>query len=136
MLINDIIGLAMAVPPILAAQWGVWFTVGLALVIWTRREKSQLVVQTAASRQWSSGSRPAARQRSSGSRPAARPEQAVAHAPLSGDAFGELEALFNEVQEGSHRPGETPISLELPPEEPASEPLSDAPALTVPQSLP
>ena len=135
MLINDIIGLAMAVPPMLAAQWGAWFTVGLALVIWTRREKSQLVVQAAASRQWSSGSRPAARQKSSGSRPAARPEQ-VAHAPLSGDAFGELEALFNEVQEGSHRPGETPLSLELPPEPPASEPLSDASVLASPQSLP
>jgi hypothetical protein len=49
----------------------------------------------------------------------------------SGDAFGELEALFNEVQEGSHRPGEAPVS-----QQPAAEPLRNAPVLAAPQSLP
>jgi len=120
MLINDIVALLMDTPPLLAAQWGAWFAVGLVLSIWTRREKSRLVVEE-----------PAPRQRlSSGSRPAARPAKAVVP-QASGDAFGELEALFNEVQEGSHRPGEAPAS-----ELPVSEPLGNAPVLATPQSLP
>ena len=119
MLINDIVALLMDVPPMLAAQWGAWFAAGLALSIWTRREKSRLVVQG-----------PAPRQRSSGSRPAARPPKTIVVPQTSGDAFGELEALFNEVQEGSHRPGEAPAS------QPAAEPLRNAPVLAAPQSLP
>jgi hypothetical protein len=147
MLINDVVAMLMDVPPWLAAQWGAWFGVGLALSIWARREKSRLVVQRPASGHWSSGSRPAARLGSSGSRPGSsgsravvRPVKTVAHTPPSGDAFGELEALFNEVQEGSHRPGEAPVSPEISPEpspEPAQgEPLRNAPALAAPQSLP
>ena len=126
MLFNDIVGLLMDVPPMLAAQWGAWFAVGLALSIWTRREKSRLVVVTAGSRQ-----------RSSGSRPAARPPKFVAPAPApvsGGDAFGELEALFNEVQEGSHRPGDAAPASEPP--VPVAEPLRNAPVLTAPQTLP
>jgi hypothetical protein len=122
MLINDVVAMLMDIPPMLAAQWAAWFTIGLALSIWTRREKSRLVVHGSSS----------PRQRSSGSRPVARPVKTVVHQPPSGDAFGELEALFNEVQEGSHRPGEP-----LPVSEPAvSEPLRNAPVLASPQSLP
>jgi|SoiMethySBSTD1v2_1073268.scaffolds.fasta_scaffold1247555_1 hypothetical protein len=123
MLFNDIVGLLMDVPPMLAAQWGAWFAVGLALSIWTRREKSRLVVVTAGSRQ-----------RSSGSRPVARPPKTVVVPQVSGDAFGELEALFNEVQEGSHRPGDAAPASEPP--VPVAEPLRNAPVLTAPQSLP
>ena len=132
MLINDVVALLMDVPPWLAAQWGAWFGVGLVLSIWARREKSRLVVQGPAERHWSSGSRPAARPSSSGSRPVARPVKAVTHTPPSGNAFGELEALFNEVQEGSHRPGEAPVS----PEPAVSEPSQDASALARPQGAP
>jgi hypothetical protein len=46
-----------------------------------------------------------------------------APAPASGDAFGELEALFNEVQEGSHRPGDPAVSE---PPVPVAEPLGSA----------
>jgi hypothetical protein len=114
MLINDVVALLMDVPPKLAALWGAWFAVGLALSIWTRREKARLVVVTAGSRT-----------RSSGSRPAVRPPKMVtpAPAPASGDAFGELEALFNEVQEGSHRPGDPAVSE---PPVPVAEPLGSA----------
>jgi hypothetical protein len=108
MLINDIVALLMDVPPILAGQWAAWFVVGLALSIWTRREKSRLVVEEASPRH-----------KSSGSRPVARPPKVVVP-QASGDAFGELEALFNEVQEGSHRPGEAPAASELPVSEPAA----------------
>ena len=121
MLINDIAAMLMDVPPMLAAQWGAWFAVGLILSIWTRREKSRLVVDESAPRQ----------RLSSGSRPAARPAKIVVP-QASGDAFGELEALFNEVQEGSHRPGEAAPVSELP----VSEPLRNAPVLATPQSLP
>lgn len=118
MLINDVVALLMDVPPMLAAQWGAWFAVGLVLSIWTRREKSRLVVVGATPRQ------------KSGPRPAARPVKAVPH--TTGDAFGELEALFNEVQEGSHRPGDAP-PLSAPA---VSEPLRNAPVLASQQSLP
>jgi len=121
MLIKDIAAMLMDVPPMLAAQWGAWFAVGLILSIWTRREKSRLVVEE-----------PAPRQRmSSGSRAAARQAKIVVP-QVSGDAFGELEALFNEVQEGSHRPGDSAPVSDLP----VSEPLPNAPVLATPQSLP
>ena len=124
MLINDVVAMLMDIPPRLAAQWGVWFAVGLALSIWTRREKSRLVVVG-----------PTSHQRSSGSRPAVRPARTVVPTPaVSGDAFGELEALFNEVQEGSHRPGDAPAAAEVP--APVNEPLGNAPVLAAPQSLP
>ena len=55
-------------------------------------------------------------------------------AVVSGDAFGELEALFNEVQEGSHRPGDAPAATEVP--APVNEPLGNAAVLATPQSLP
>jgi len=68
---------------------------------------------------------------SSGSRAAARQAKIVVP-QVSGDAFGELEALFNEVQEGSHRPGDSAPVSDLP----VSEPLPNAPVLATPQSLP
>lgn len=93
MLINDLMSLLLDVPPLLAAQWGVWLAVGLILSIWTRREQSQLVVHAPAPRQ-KSGVRP----------PARRNTPAVPF--TSGDAFGELEALLD-TPEGSHRrPGD------------------------------
>jgi hypothetical protein len=44
MMINDLLDLAMRVPPMLAAGWGAWFLVGLLLSIWGRREKGITVV--------------------------------------------------------------------------------------------
>jgi hypothetical protein len=112
-MLNDLIALLMQTPPLLAAQWGVWFAVGLGLSIWGRREKARLVVHDA-------GPRP-----KSGSRQ--RQVKAALHS--SGDAFGELEALLDQ-QEGTHRtPGEAPSPS-------VNEPLRSAPVLAAPQSLP
>ena len=97
-LINDLIALLMEVPPDLAAKWGLWFTVGLILSMWTRREKVRLVVHGPGPRQ-KSGVRPP-----SGVR-VVRPAKPNA-APSAGDAFGDLEALLD-TPEGAHRrPGE------------------------------
>jgi hypothetical protein len=120
MLINDLVALLSQTPPVLAAQWGVWFAVGLGLSIWGRRERARLVIHD-------SGPRP-----KSGVRPPARQVRSVARS--SGDAFGELEALLDnhdhQTQGGSHRtPGE--------PSSPSNnEPLRSAPVLAAPQSLP
>jgi hypothetical protein len=121
MLINDLIALLMAIPPMLAGGWGAWFLVGLMLSIWGRRDKARLVVDDPWSEQ---GQSP--RHKSSPvvayERPA-RPSQNVPHS--SGDAFGELAALL-EPQEGLHRmPGESPVT-----------PNQEAPALAAPRSLP
>ena len=112
MLINDLIALLMKIPPMLAGQWAAWFFLGLILSIWTRREKTRLVVQ-------SHSPKP-----KSGVRQPARlvTPQVVVHS--AGDAFGDLEALF-EPQTGTHRPGDEPILGEQ----------SQVPALAGPQSL-
>jgi hypothetical protein len=111
MLINDLVGLLMRVPPMLAASWGAWFAVGLMLSIWQRRERARLVVH-APSPKHKSGVRPP-----SGVR-APKPVKAV---PVSsGDAFGDLEALLEPTPTGLHRrPGE-----------------ASSPILAAPQSLP
>ena len=106
-LVNDLIALAMDVPPILAAQWGVWFLVGLVLSIWGRRDKGRLVIHAESSHH-KSGVR-----HSSGVRP---PRAASKLAPLPPtDAFGELEAMLD-GQEASHRaPGDAlPAPQSLP----------------------
>ena len=96
--INDLVSLLMDVPPDLAAKWALWFTVGLILSMWTRREKQRLVVHAPSARQ-KSGVRPP-----SGIR---MPKPVKANSsPSAGDAFGDLEALLD-TPEGSHRrPGE------------------------------
>jgi hypothetical protein len=118
MLINDLLGMLMEVPPVLAAQWAAWFGVGLILSIWGRHEKTRLVVHAPTRNK--SGVRPAVRPPA-----AARTAQAVPAS--SGDAFAELEALL-EQPAGIHRqPGE---SLNLAEGEP------DPSAFPAPQSLP
>ena|SRR5688572_27404228 len=125
MTMDDLIALLLAMPVGLAAQWGVWFAVGLGLSIWSRREKDRVenyyepepVKVTRAEE---------------------RHARQQAKAPHSaGDAFGELEALL-EPFAGSHRmPGEA-----APPPAPAAAPapespvLTEAPRLAAPQSLP
>lgn len=110
MLINELIALLSDVPPVLAAQWAAWFSVGLILSIWTRREKARLVVHPPSPRR-KSGVRPASGVRSpSGVRSAATSRSTAARASVSatGDAFGELEALL-EPETGAHRrPGDAP----------------------------
>lgn len=107
MLINDLVGLLLQVPPMLAAQWGGWFCVGLILSIWGRREKMRLIVHGPAPRQ-KSGVRPP-----SGVRVAEK--KAAKSVPVSnGDAFGELEALLD-TPAGTHRtPGDLPAPQALP----------------------
>ena len=113
MLINDLVGLLMQVPPKLAGAWGAWFAVGLVLSIWQRKERARLIVHGPSPRQ-KSGVRPP-----SGVR-APKPVRAAV-APSSGDAFGELEALLEPAASGLHRrPGDDHRS----------------PALAAPQSLP
>jgi hypothetical protein len=97
MLINDLIGLLMEVPPKLAAAWGVWFFAGLVLSIWQRREKSRLVIHGP-----SSTPRP---------KTGVQPPRPAASVPRSSaDAFDDLAALLDSSADstpGSHRtPGE------------------------------
>jgi len=128
MLINDIITMLQAIPRILAVGWVAWFALGLALSIWSRREKLGAYAYA------SPDDQPAPRAKS-GPRPSAR--AAVKSVPQSsGDAFGDLEQIFNDVQGGAHRlPGEVPAAVPPPP--PAvSGPVRNAPVLAAPQSLP
>jgi hypothetical protein len=123
MLINDLIALLMNIPTALAAGWGIWFAAGLALSIWSRREKSRLVMhgyqdETPA---------PAPAPTPAAARPPVRKAVLVPHS--SGDAFGELAQLLEQQTESTHRtPGESPVLRE--------EPAQTAPVLAAPQSLP
>jgi hypothetical protein len=102
MLINDLLALVMEIPPVLAAQWGAWFFVGLVLSVWSRREKARLVVHTPPKHK-------------SGVRPPAERKQ-VKSVPLSsGDAFGELEQILDDKPASAHRrPGEdSPVLSEM-----------------------
>lgn len=119
MLINDLFELLMKVPPTLAAAWGVWFSVGLMLSIWQRRDQARLVVHGPAPKQ-KSGVHPP-----SGGR-VAKPVTNVAY--TTGDAFSDLEAALEPEQSRGHRrPGDdAPSHL-----------MSEAPRpLAAPQSLP
>lgn len=99
MLINDLVGMLMQVPPMLAGAWGAWFAVGLMLSIWQRKEKARLVVHGPAPRH-KSGVRPP-----SGVR-APKPVK-TAPLPASGDPFGELEKLLEPATSSGHRrPGD------------------------------
>ena len=118
MLINDLLALLMSTPPMLAAGWGIWFAVGLALSIWSRREKSRLVMH-------------GYQDDTPAPAPSARPpvRKAVLTPHSSGDAFGDLAALLDQQQDSSRRtPGESPVLRE--------EPAQTAPPLAAPQSLP
>ena len=134
MLINDLIGMLTAIPRTLAIGWVVWFALGLALSIWSRREK--LGAYAYASDEVAPA--PAPRQKS-GPRPSARPvvQPVVQSVPQStGDAFGDLEQIFNNVQEGSHRmPGEAAAAAATPVPS-VSGPVRSAPVLAAPQSRP
>lgn len=112
MLINDLVSLMMQIPPVLAAQWGAWFLVGLVLSVWGRREKARLVVHTP--------------KHKSGVRPPVERKQVKSVPLTSGDAFGELEQILDEKPSGMHRrPGEdSPVLSEV------------ARPLAAPQSLP
>jgi hypothetical protein len=104
LLINDLIALLMHVPPVLAAQWGAWFAVGLMLSIWQRREQARLVVHTPPPRS------------KSGVRPAAVPKKPAANTPFTagGDAFGELEQLLDTPTRSHRTPGDLPAPQALP----------------------
>ena len=104
MLLNDVLELLMDVPPMLAGAWAVWFSAGLMLSIWQRREKSRLVVHAVPARHRSAVRAPSGVTPPSGVRPP-RPIKPRTPPP-GGDAFSELEALL-ESPEGMHRmPGE------------------------------
>lgn len=130
MMINDLMAMLMNIPTPLAIGWGAWFVVGLALSIWSRREKTHVVTTG-----YYDEPAPAPRPKS-GPRPSARaPMKPVTVPQTAGDPFGDLETLFNEVQEGSHRtPGEAPAAHS--PSPAVNEPLRNAPVLAAPQSLP
>jgi len=101
-LVEDLIALAMDVPPILAAQWGAWFLVGLVLSIWGRREKARLVIHAEPPPHHRSGVR--------SPRAATRP----APMPVS-DAFGELEAMLDPQPSAHRTPGDAlPAPQSLP----------------------
>jgi len=124
MLINDFVEMLENIPPILAAGWGAWFVLGLVLSIWSRREKLGAYAYDEPA--------PTPRHKS-GPRPSTRTMKTVPQS--SGDAFGDLEQIFNEVQEGSHRmPGEVPAAAAPAPA--VSGPVRNAPVLAAPQSLP
>ena len=133
MSIDDLIALLLAMPIGLAAQWGVWFAVGLGLSIWGRRDKNH-AAYAYAEPEAAEPVKP-----KSGVRHA-RQAAAVATAPHSaGDAFGELEALLEPFAGGTHRtPGEASAAAAAAAEPvAASAPvLTEAPRLAAPQSLP
>jgi hypothetical protein len=124
MLINDVIEMLMAIPRTLAYGWVAWFALGLGLSIWSRRAKLGPYAYD------EPAPAPAPRQKS-GPRPSATPvAKSVPHS--TGDAFGDLEQIFNTVQEGSHRlPGEAAAAAPG-----VSGPARNAPVLAAPQSLP
>jgi hypothetical protein len=106
MLLNDVLELLMGIPPMLAGAWAVWFSAGLMLSIWQRRETARLVVHAVPTRHRSAVRAPSGVRPLSGVRPP-RPIKPRTPAP-GGDAFSELEALL-ESPEGMHRtPGEEP----------------------------
>ena len=127
MVINDLLDMAMSVPPMLAAGWGAWFFVGLLLSIWGRREKMFLVVHSDTTKHKSGVRAAAAAKPPSGVRAPVTPAQAVPAPVSQGDPFGDLEKLF-EPQVGAHRtPGESPSPVLT---------RSNGAALAAPQSLP
>ena len=105
MLLNDVIELLRDVPPMLAGAWAAWFSVGLMLSIWQRRDRTRLVVHGPAVRQRSGVRTPSSVTPPSGIR-APRPVKPRTPPPGGGDAFSELEALL-ESPTGIHRtPGD------------------------------
>jgi hypothetical protein len=131
MSMDDLIALLLAMPIGLAAQWGVWFAVGLGLSMWGRREKLR------AENYYEPEPEPV-----KATKAEERHARQQAKAPHSaGDAFGELEALL-EPFAGSHRmPGEAaappaPGAPAAAPAAPQSPVLTEAPRLAAPQSLP
>jgi len=109
MLLNDVIDLLMDIPPVLAGAWAAWFTVGLMLSIWQRREKARLIVLGPAVRHHSGVRTPSSSVTPPSGVRAPRPvKPRTPPPPPGGDAFSELEALL-EAPAGTHRtPGEAP----------------------------
>ena len=93
MLINDLLGMLMEVPPVLAGQWAAWFAVGLILSIWGRREKTWVVAQPAATTRHNSGVHSPSLHPLPGVRTRPAP---IAPPHSTGDAFAELEALLEQ----------------------------------------
>ncbi|MEO7156787.1 MAG: hypothetical protein ABI039_04445 [Vicinamibacterales bacterium] len=106
MLLNDVLDLLMNVPPLLAGAWAAWFTIGLMLSIWQRRDKARLVEFGPTARH-RSGVRASSNVSPPSGVRAPRPVKGRTPAP-GGDAFSELEALL-ESPAGMHRtPGDGP----------------------------
>ena len=128
MLINDLLGMLMEVPPVLAGQWAAWFAVGLILSIWGRREKTWVVARPAATARHKSGVHSPSLHPLPGVRTRLAP---IAPPNSTGDAFAELEALLEQPTGGLHRtPGEPSHLAEAEPAEPGNT------LLAAPQSLP
>jgi hypothetical protein len=121
---DTLTALLLSIPPMLAGGWGLWFAAGLGLSIWGRYESNRVWDRAPLEEEMP---KPMAAQRHA---------RAQATAPHSaGDAFGELQALLEEQQTGTHRmPGEATAAV---PAAPAETPvLAEAPRLAAPQSLP
>ena len=98
---SDLLDMLRDVPPLLAAAWGGWMSVGLMLLLWHLRarvwEREYALVQAAA--------------RQSRAKPGGRPPSGVRR-PVKAtpvDAFGELEALLEPSPSAgnvSRRPGD------------------------------
>lgn len=123
MTIDDVIGLLMDVPPLLAGAWAAWFFVGLLLSIWTRREKLWQLAGPQPSSRHKSGVRAAAVSKPSSGVRAPRPVQPSVVG--EGDPFSDLERLLE--PEHTHRvPGDDrPLQM-----------TGESPSLPSPQSLP
>ena len=129
MLINDLMYMAMKVPPMLAGGWAAWFFVGLLLSIWGRREKAYLTVHGTTKHK--SGVRAAAASRPPSGVRAPKPEVAAVH-ETTDDPFGDLEKLFEPESRAHRTPGErpSPVLAEV------TVTGSNGTALAAPQSLP
>ncbi len=98
---SDLLDMLRDVPPLLAAAWGGWLSVGLMLLLWHLRgrvwEREYALLQAQA--------------RQSRAKPGGRPPSGVRRpvkAPTV-DAFGELEALLDpsaSAGNASRRPGD------------------------------
>lgn len=99
---SNVFDMMRDIPPLLAAAWGGWLSIGLLLLLWHIRAKPAEVEYVHQRRM---AQQPRAK---SGERPPA----GVGRQPVktaSTDAFGELEALLDPAQDSgplSRRPGD------------------------------
>jgi hypothetical protein len=99
---SELFDMMRDIPPLLAAAWGGWMSVGLLLLLWQIRARPAEVEYA--------HQRLMARQPRPKSNP--RPPSGIRRQPVktaSSDAFGELEALLEPAQDSgplSRRPGD------------------------------